>query len=409
MMYRIDELLNNISSRVAHKPDLSVITEFLRQCGNPHNQLRTIHVAGTNGKGSTTNYIRSMLQAAGYRVGTYTSPHLIKFQDRIRVNDENIDDETFLRYGNMYDDIWKQYDLNMFEISFVVSVLYFLEQNVDYAIYEVGMGGRLDCTNVITPLISVITNIGMDHMQYLGDTLELIAEEKAGIIKPHVPLITAETKPECLRIFARVCEKKEAPMMALPHHGPDCTQPLSFTYGSLQNLELGSVALYQVNNASLALEAIMQLRNRNKISITETQIRQGLLTIWRGRFEKMWDDPLTYIDGAHNLEGIRALCETLKQYPNPKTIIFCAMKDKPIYPMIQELLQISDNVILTQFAHPRVFTMEEFDGSLPIQTNSSFTLAIDAALGDRGHMVVITGSLYFIAEAREYLLKKRGE
>lgn len=406
MYHHIDELIDSIVVRTAHKADLSRIQEFLKRHGDPQDKLRCIHIAGTNGKGSTTNYLRSILQSAGYQVGTFTSPHLEKHQDRIRINDKCIDDETFLAYGNLYDEEWLDHGLNMFEIDMFISLLYFQEKQVDFAIYEVGMGGRLDATNVITPLLSIITNIGMDHMQYLGDSYELIAKEKAGIIKPGVPLLTGEDKEVCLQVFAAVCQTQQSPMIKTQRPANLSVSPIHFTYRDYVDLQLGNVAIYQWKNACLALEAIYQMHQHKWIDVSLSQIQKGLLTIWRGRFEQMLLHPLTYVDGAHNQEGIHALCETLANYPQKKSIVFCAMKDKPVNAMLEELFKQSEDITLTEFDFPRVFRVNDFDGSLPIKINPLYTSAIDEALQNKDHMVIITGSLYFISEAREYLIKK---
>ncbi|MPN07446.1 Folylpolyglutamate synthase [bioreactor metagenome] len=196
MFKDIDTFLAFITSKkTSMKSHPDDFKRLINDLGNPQWQLKCLHVAGTNGKGSVTNYLRSILQQAGYRVGTFTSPHLIVHNDRIRINDVYISDEELLSIANEHDQFWKDYDLSMFEIDMVISILYFLRQRVDYVVYEVGMGGRLDPTNIIHALASVIVNIGLDHMEYLGDTLDKIAYEKAGIIKENGLVFTAEDKP----------------------------------------------------------------------------------------------------------------------------------------------------------------------------------------------------------------------
>ena len=181
--------------------------------GNPQYQLKCLHVAGTNGKGSTTNYLRSVLQEAGYKVGSFTSPHLTVHNDRIRINDCNISDEVLLQYANRFVEVWEEFDLSMFEIDTLISFFYFIDEKVDFVIFEVGMGGRLDATNVIIPMVSIITNIGFDHMSSLGNTYALIAGEKAGIVKEEVALITTETKEECIAVFREKCEVLHSPLI----------------------------------------------------------------------------------------------------------------------------------------------------------------------------------------------------
>lgn len=407
MYHHVDELIASIVTRTAHKTDLSRIKEFMNLFQNPQEKLRCIHVAGTNGKGSTTNYLRSILQCSGYRVGTFTSPHLEKHQDRIRVNDECIPDDVFLAYGNQYDEMWKEHGLNMFEIDFFVSVLYFLEAKVDYAVFEVGMGGRLDATNVILPMVSVITNIGMDHMQYLGDTYEKIAAEKGGIIKAHTPVITGEKRPSCLAVFEKQCREHYTVMIQTQEPQVVSYMPLLFHYKDYRNVLLADVGTYQIQNASLVLEVIDYLVNAELAQVSKEDCYAGLKSaLWKGRFEKVKNDPLIYIDGAHNAEGIAALCETLKHYKRPKKIVVAALKDKPIYPMLEQLLEVADQVILTEFDYPRAFRIAEFDGSLPIQLEPEYEKALASLEEESDLLGVVTGSLYFISIAREYF--KRG-
>ncbi len=406
MYNHVEDVIASIITRTAHKTDLSRITEFMAMFGDPHLKLRCIHVAGTNGKGSTTNYLRSILEHAGYRVGTFTSPHLEKHQDRIRINDACIPDEVFLAYGNQYDALWQEHGLNMFEIDFFVAVMYFVEQQVDYAVFEVGMGGRLDATNVILPLVSVITNIGMDHMQYLGETKEKIAAEKGGIIKPHVPLVTSEKLDSCLAVFAKQCQKQDTVMIQTKDVEVVSYLPLCFHYKTYRNVILADVGTYQLQNASLVLEVIDCLREKGLAAVSEQDCYAGLQeAVWKGRFEKVSDRPLIYIDGAHNTEGIAALCETLSHYAKPQRIVVAALKDKPLYPMLKQLLQVTDQVILTEFDYPRVFRVAEFDGSLPIQLEPDYLKALASLKHDADVLGVVTGSLYFISIVREYFKK----
>ena len=201
MFQNSEEVITYITSRTKSKYGLSAFKEYMRSMGNPQYRLSCVHIGGTNGKGSTTDFLRSILQTAGYTVGTFTSPHLESHHDRIRINDVPISDEDLVAYANRYSEDWDKYGITMFEIDMFLSVMYFLEHKADIVLYEVGLGGELDATNIIDPLVSVITTIGYDHMDYLGNTIEEIAGAKAGIIKPNRPLITHERKSSCLQVF----------------------------------------------------------------------------------------------------------------------------------------------------------------------------------------------------------------
>lgn len=378
---------------------------LLESLDNPQHQLKTVHIAGTNGKGSTTNYLRSILQTSGLRVGTFTSPHLEVHNDRIRINDQNISDEQLLHYGNRFFDLIEANNLSMFEIDMLIAVFYFLEQKVDIALFEVGLGGRLDATNVILPLVSLITTIGFDHMDILGDTLELISIEKAGIIKANVPLITSEDKPECVDVFKRICQERNASFYSIKTaKNIRLAQGVSFDY-DLFSIHLNTSALYQVKNASLAIEAALYLRNH--YAIKDEDILVGLnVAQWKGRFELMSKEPHIIIDGAHNTHGVTALIESAKHLPRPLVIVFSALRDKETDVMLDDLLSIADEVIVTEFDFYRAASLDKLSHGnvLAIQNNhEAIQKGID--LSQNG-TCLITGSLYFISQVRQLILPK---
>ncbi|MEF9920189.1 MAG: folylpolyglutamate synthase/dihydrofolate synthase family protein, partial [Erysipelotrichaceae bacterium] len=350
----IKSAIDAIENRRNRNHGVLPLKALMKELGNPQLDIASIHVGGTNGKGSTLNYIRSILQSAGYCVATFTSPYLIHHQDRIRINDIDIKDEDLLELINEYYDKFIEYDLGMFEIDMVIASLYFKLQKVDYAIYEVGIGGRLDPTNLIYPICSVITNIGMDHMQMLGDTYPKIAYEKAGIIKEGVPLISAETKEECLTVFDQVCLEKHTRRIILDEVSHvNKNEKIVFDYGTIKNIVLNTQAYYQVNNAILAIEVIRLLNNKQEDKIKDDIIKQGLMnTFWKGRFEIMSQDPYVIIDGAHNPEGIEALVQSMKSFQNIH-VIFSVLKDKSYEAMIQDLCAISDDVTVCDFENER--------------------------------------------------------
>lgn len=377
----------------------------MNSLGNPQNDVRCIHIGGTNGKGSTTNYLRSILQNAGYKVGTFTSPHLIVHNDRIRINDVYISDEQLLSYANRFYDFIEANNLSMFEIDMLFAVIYFKEQQVDFALYEVGLGGRLDATNIVTPLLSIITTIGFDHMELLGKSLKLIAAEKAGIIKPKVPLLTAEPKKVCLAVFTDFCTRLQCPMISLSKiKAIQIDDSVTYTYNSLK-IKLDTLALYQVKNSALALEAALFLRTLG-FAIADDAIVTGLLEAhWKGRFEKVSDDPLIILDGAHNPHGIAALRESAKHLPKPIFVVFSALKDKETDKMIHGMLDVTSHLIVTEFDFYRAASVDLMAKGFPVEKIKDPKKAIQQGIErSRGGSLLITGSLYFISEVRQQIL-----
>ena len=376
---------------------------LLESLGNPQHQLKTVHIAGTNGKGSTTNYLRAILQASGLRVGTFTSPHLEVHNDRIRINDVYISDEQLLYYGNRFAELIEENNLSMFEIDTLIAIQYFLDQDVDIALFEVGLGGRLDATNVIMPLVSLITTIGFDHMDILGNTLALISMEKAGIVKDGVPLYTSEDKPECLDVFKQICIERNAKFNTIKEaQNIELKHGITFSYDQLL-IHLNTSALYQVKNASLAIEGARYLSNY--FEINDDNIINGLKdTQWKGRFELVSTNPHIIIDGAHNTHGVSALVESARYLPKPLVIVFSALRDKETDAMLDDLLSIADEVIVTEFEFYRAASLEmlRHGNVLAIQDNHE-AIRKGIALSLNG-TCLITGSLYFISQVRQTIL-----
>ncbi len=394
-----------IENRRHNHKGLDTFKQALEQVGQPQQSLCCVHIGGTNGKGSTTDFLRSILQTAGYRVGTFTSPYLEVHNDRIRINDEFISDEELLTLANETYSLWEPYDLSMFEIDMLLACLYFTRHHVDIALFEVGMGGRLDATNVVNPLFSIITGIGLDHMQFLGNTHALIAKEKAGIIKPHKDCITAETREDCLSVFERECRIKESHLIRIqPIRNLHVEAGVVFDYGAFKELHLRSLARYQSRNAALAIEAAVKLRNFGFI-LSDEVIRNGLsAAFWKGRFEKVYDHPKVYIDGAHNEQGIAALVESARIFPHVK-ILFSALRDKNTSSMIEQLLTLSDDVTICEFDFYRAQEAEKLAEGYPVKVIKDYRKAIEECLLS-DDVVLITGSLYFISLVREYFKTK---
>lgn len=395
-----NDAIKAIESRRNHHKNLSLFQKAMQELGNPQDQLKSIHVGGTNGKGSTVNYIRSILNAAEYRVGTFTSPYLVSHHDRIRIDDQPIRDEDLLDLINQTEEIWRKYDLSMFEIDMMLASLYFVKEKVDLAIFEVGMGGRLDATNILKkPLVSVITNIGMDHMQYLGNTLDLIAQEKAGIIKDEVACVSATENEECLEIFQNMCELHQSQFLTTQKIDEEAE---NFIYCG-HAYALKSLARYQRKNAALAIEVINYLKNADLIQIHEEEIKTGLEnTEWAGRFEVISDDPKIILDGAHNLDGMKELVNTIRHYPNVH-VIFSCLKDKNGIEMIQELLSVTKDITFCEFENERADSAFHFK-DFPLVFDDDLQKCLEEAFHHDG-VVLICGSLYFVSVARKKLLE----
>lgn len=375
--------------------------EFL---GNPELKLKVIHVAGTNGKGSTTNFLRSIYQSCGYKVGTFTSPHLEVHNDRIRINDQMITDHDLLKYANRFYPIFETYGLSMFEIDVLIMVHYFLENTIDLAIIEVGLGGRLDATNIVDPIASVITTIGYDHMDLLGHSLKEISFEKAGIIKPNKPIFSSEPKNECIEVFQKVAQERKSKYIYVS--APTqvyLDQGVNFMFDQ-HIIHLKSKALYQAYNANLALRVALSLKDIVDINL-ECAVKGLQSTDWKGRFEEVSKKPHIILDGAHNEHGILALKESIKTLNHPIIVVFTALKDKETDEMIQSLMEVSDQVIVTEFDFYRAQSLDllkkDFD-VLAIK-NPKEAIVKGIELATKGTLL-ITGSLYFISLVRQEIL-----
>lgn len=402
------EIFKEIESKKNFHFNITPLINALNEASIDYLSLKCIHVAGTNGKGSTTNYLRSILQISlpNKKIGTFTSPYLEVHNDRIRINNFFISDDDFCNIYLQYKSIIEKYELSMFEIDMLVSLAYFINNDVDLVIYEVGLGGLLDATNVIVPIVSVITNIGFDHMDFLGNSLEEIAFAKAGIIKENIPLVTSEKSLEALEVFKKVCNEKKSEMYLTKEFKILNYDPLSFAYRN-NTYQLLSKALYQVNNACLAIDTCILLRKLG-YQISDQNIYDGLSkTIWQGRFEELFDG--IFVDGAHNEQGVTALCDTLSKIDKKVIVVFAALKDKSVQKMLSKLENVCEDLLITSFDFYRALPIDDYDKKYNLFTD--YKLAIDHALTlkDEQSIVVITGSLYFISEARNYLLTMKGD
>ena len=403
-----EQFIKYITNRPKQDTPNNDLEGLLEKLDHPELKLKCIHVAGTNGKGSTTDYLRSILQSHGYKVGTFTSPHLVVHNDRIRINNEYIPDEKLLEYGNRFADDIVKYDLFMFQIDLLISFYYFLEEKVDYVVYEVGLGGRYDATNVIKPLISVITNIGMDHMKLLGDTHEKIAWDKGGIIKEKIPVMTGERKKGCLQVFDDIAEEMHTSVMKIrAPKGQVRDGKVCFSYHGY-DIVLDTLADYQVKNAALALRVADYLMINKIIPLDKEDIINGLQnTSWAGRFEVLVNHPLIIVDGAHNIHGINALKDSLKNLDRPICIIASILRDKQYEKMLKVLESVADELIVSSFNYKRAASQEELVIDDRITSIPDYKEALKYAVRKYASgSIVICGSLYFVSEIRKYIVEE---
>ena len=305
--------------------------------GNPHEQLRAIHVAGTNGKGSTSHLIASVLQASGLKVGLFTSPHLVSLTERIRINGKPIEEAAVARFVEQNREFLDKIQPSFFETMTALAFAYFVQEGVDIAVVETGLGGRLDSTNVLTPVLSIITNIGLDHTEFLGTTLTQIAREKAGIIKPNVPCVIGETHPQTMNVFLN--RARECGILGEGLETTDCRIWFADQCGYLRRFRLREApecelkGLYQEQNLQTAYVALKVIKN-SKLKIKNLQIAEGFahvctLTGLRGRWEILSEKPLTICDTGHNSHGLQYVARQLKELTHPKIwIVFGQVNDK---------------------------------------------------------------------------------
>ncbi|MFJ5789570.1 bifunctional folylpolyglutamate synthase/dihydrofolate synthase [Lysinibacillus sp. NPDC093197] len=401
---------------------LVMMREVLARLGDPQNKLRTIHLAGSNGKGSTVNVLREMLEDAGYRVGAFTSPHLTRVNERMTINGTQISDEQFLQYmNNIASIIEAHYNgdyPSFFEVVTLIMFQYFAEEEVDFALIETGLGGRLDATNVITPLVSIITTISLEHTAFLGDTYAKVAFEKAGIIKEGVPVVVGVKNDEALDVIQKVAQERHAECLVLGNdfHVVAKNQGIvmqTFNYRNA-NVEINDIQLkmageHQIANASLAITAMDILREQGHIQLTEQSMRQALQNAqWAGRFEQFPNNIV--LDGAHNSEGTAALIQTLQTvYPNHHyRFIYAALSDKDHANSIALMDGIASSMSFTQIGLPNAMPAEKLamlSTHNDKQYDANWQAIVRSVIQSKGlhDIVVITGSLYFIAEVRQWL------
>ena len=403
---------------------LSSTLNLLARLGLPYEQGRYLHLAGTNGKGSVAAMLSSVLTRAGYPVGLFTSPHLVRFEERFRLRDKDITSSGLLDLINQVRDAIDETEPpTFFEFAAAMAFLYFHQQGARPIILETGMGGRLDATNIVTPLVSVITNISLDHQFFLGNTLTAIAHEKAGIIKEGVPLVTHAHQKRVLSLFHSRCQELHAPMY---------TGSVDFEtrgrsegwfsyfglYKNLENLKVNLWGRHQYRNAALAL-AVMELLQKMGFPVPEEAIREGLTEVrWPGRLERLAQDPRVILDGAHNPAAARSLAQTLKKerLQGRRYLVTGIMADKDGHAILGSLLPLAQTVIFTR---PRYFRSakpedlarwaEPYPLEVLVEPEVSQAVRRAQTLAGPQDQVVVTGSLYTVGEALEYFEKVEEE
>lgn len=402
----------------AYKPGLENTLRLMDALGNPHSKFKSVHIAGTNGKGSVSHYLSAILQESAYKTGLYTSPHLVDFRERIRINGAMIDQQYVVDFVANNKDLIHNIRPSFFEFTMAMSFCYFADSNIDIAVIETGLGGRLDSTNILQPELSIITNIGYDHMEFLGNTLPEIAAEKAGIIKQNIPVVVGETLPETKSVFEEFANKKAAAIYfaeqnQLPEFKVLDGVKMKFNFQDKEYTS-GLSGLYQLKNIRTVFEAVKVLQN-STFSITQQAIETGLekvceLTGLRGRWEVLGTKPLIIADTAHNSHGIEQLNANLKHYKFDKLRIIIGMvKDKDLNAVLK-LLPSNAIYYFTKAQSARSLSEVDLEAKakeagLSGKSYCNIQSAVNQVLkeSDQKDLILITGSNFVVGESLEVL------
>lgn len=409
---------------------LSNTQKLMDLLGDPHRKFRAIHVAGTNGKGSTAAFLASMLQAAGYCVGLYSSPHLVSFTERIRINTIPIPEARVVALAQRVRDACsaataisqEPFQPTFFEVTTALAFAYFADEKVDFGVIETGMGGRFDATNVVTPLVSIITNIDIEHTEYLGNTLEQIASEKAGIIKSSVPVVTGAVQPEAVSVIECTAAAERSPLYCLSRDfmttnitsGQDQVFDYRGLACSLPGLRISLLGRHQVDNAACALAAVECLRSAG-VAISEAALRRGLAEArWDGRMERVAQRPDIYLDGAHNPASAKRLAETIQQMRSAYQrviLVIGILRDKDCQGILSELVPSVDQVVATKPDYSRAMDVSalgaeirKLHSSVTLTETVAEALAHAAKVASPDDLILVAGSLYVVGDARASLL-----
>ncbi|HEM3580538.1 TPA: bifunctional folylpolyglutamate synthase/dihydrofolate synthase [Streptococcus suis] len=405
----LENWLNTKQGQVFHYK-MEKIEYALELLGNPQFAVPVIHVAGTNGKGSTIAFLRQLFQAHGLRVGSFVSPHMVSVHDRICIDSKPISDHDFQCYlQKVYDleqEVAARYEpFRYFEVMVLIMFLYFQDQQPDLALVEVGIGGLLDTTNVVAPALSVITSIGMDHQDLLGSTLGEIAEQKAGIIKESVPVVLGPLCPETTAICRHIALDKQAPVYQFGQEFTYKAGQFSNADIELSELVLGLAGQHQEENAAVALQTFLLYMASSQQAISPQLIQQALAqTSWPGRLELVAQEPKIYLDGAHNVPAIERLVEFIQEQEEPVTILFSALRRKDFQEMLELLEEKLPHtpLVLTSFAYDGALSEENRQGRDYVENYQQF---IEDWQSSEQGILIVTGSLYFISEVRRIFKK----
>ncbi len=405
------------------KLGLDTIRALLGAVNRPHERYPTLHIGGTNGKGSTAALAAVMLQSAGYRVGLYTSPHLVDFRERITVNGEPIPEDILVEAtAHLRAVCPREVSPTFFEFTTAIALWYFAQCQVDVAVLEVGLGGRFDATNVVAPLVSCITTIALDHQEYLGSTISAIAFEKAGIIKSRVPAVVGRVGAEAMAVISAVARERGAPLRVLgtdfrtegqepadcSYHGPE---------GEIRSLSCPLLGRHQLDNLACALAMMDVIRPRG-LFVDEEAVRRGVMSVrWAGRLETVGERPRMVLDGAHNPAAARVLAEYLHAFkrgaPRARVIVVVGMmRDKDHAGVLNSLVAVADDVVLTKPKLARAAELSQLAASLmPLPHGPRVHQVPDVgaairqaqSLAGAEDLVLITGSLMLVGEAKAFL------
>jgi dihydrofolate synthase/folylpolyglutamate synthase len=426
----IDFSLQKTSRYSPERFDLGRMYEFMALLGNPQNEYRVLHIAGTKGKGSVAALCANAFQQSGLKVGLYTSPHLQDYAERMQVDGMPISHEDLVALvEEIKPNIAASPEITTFEITTALAFLYFARREVEVAVMEVGLGGRLDATNVCEPDVTVITSISYDHTDFLGETLAEIAAEKAGIIKPGIPVVVSPQNEEARAAITRIAAERSAPMIEICEHYLYRPLGKSLSGQSLEVWKAGpgepheqlSIPLlgdHQLVNAATAYSALMVAKD-NGIEVTDLGLQRGFRTVvWPGRFEILRQDPALIIDSAHNRDSAQKLYNVLEDYfPGQEVVlVFGASEDKDITGMLTELKPGINQVVATKSTHPRAADPDQLVSianklSLPAISTESVEEAMDEAeqLSDGKKIILVTGSIFVAAAARSVRLLSESE
>lgn len=431
MTKTIEEAIQFIESRqkFGSKPGLQRINALLDELEHPERELSIVHIAGTNGKGSTVSFLSSMLQETGLTVGTFTSPYIEILNERIAINGLPIPDEALLAAVQKIQPIVDSADPNSalfeiteFELLTAAAFYYFKEEKIDIAVVEVGLGGLYDSTNVVSPLLTAITTIGMDHEQVLGDTIEKIAAQKAGIIKKGIPVVTGNITENALAVIDDTAQKQQAKIYhfnesyQIDYKGPHSKWGEQFDFynenGKISKLLTSLFGKHQTENAAVAIQLFYLVCQLKKIPFDEKNVRNGLLnTSWPARMEIISQDPLIILDGAHNEQAMKRLTENMNQEFKNRHIyvIFSALERKNVESMLKQLLEIPNaDIYLTNFDYSGVLRLEKNyqemnEKRINVVSLWQFGLANILEKIASDDIILVTGSLYFVAEVRKLI------